>query len=61
MAAKSDPSNAERHKQWYDDNLTEVDMPIRKLLKSYSKIAAQEVVPHVNDIVILPISIYQDI
>ena len=58
MAAKSDLSNAERHKQWYDNNLTEVDTPIRKLLESYSKVAAQEVVPHVNDIVILSISIY---
>ena len=61
MAAKYDPQNAGRHKQWYDDDLAEVNAPIRKLLQTYSKVAPEEVVPHVNNIVTFHISILLDI
>ena len=51
MAAVNDVSNAERHKQWYDDDVTEINPEIRQLLESYSKIPSAEVVKHVNEIV----------
>ncbi|MCJ1445224.1 MAG: hypothetical protein MMC23_005729 [Stictis urceolatum] len=50
MAAVNDVSSAERHKQWYDDDVTEINPEIRQLLESYSKIPSAEVVKHVNEI-----------
>ena len=53
MAATYDPDNIERQKQWYDDDVTAVNTPMRKLLKNYSKVTPERVVPHVNEIVLL--------
>ena len=54
MAAEHDPHNAERHKQWYDDDLTEINEPMRRLLETYSKVEPNKVVEHVNDLVGIP-------
>ena len=51
MAANSDASLPEQNKGWYQEDLTEVNEPIRKLLESYSKVPSGEVVKHVNKIV----------
>ncbi|KAK7747783.1 hypothetical protein SLS62_008819 [Diatrype stigma] len=50
MAATNDTSSPERNRGWYQEYLTEVNEPIRKLLENYSKIPSSEVVNHVNDI-----------
>ncbi|KAK2616406.1 hypothetical protein QQS21_000647 [Conoideocrella luteorostrata] len=34
---------------WYDDALVEIDQPARDLLENYSKYAAHEVIPSVNE------------
>ncbi|KAL8782960.1 MAG: hypothetical protein Q9213_004967 [Squamulea squamosa] len=49
MAANKDTSLPERNK-WYQDDLTEVNEPIRNLLENYSKVPSDEVVKHVNKI-----------
>ena len=51
MAANYGNSSAERNKGWYQDDLVEVNAPIRKLLENYSKVPSGEVVKHVNEIV----------
>ena len=51
MAATNDTSLPERNKGWYQEDLTEVNEPIRKLLESYSRVPSAEVVKHVNQIV----------
>lgn len=51
MAATNETSLSERNSGWYQDELTEVNEPIRKLLENYSKVPASEVVKHVNRIV----------
>ena len=51
MAATNDTSLPERNRKWYQDDVTEVNEPIRKLLETYSKIPSDEVVKHVNQIV----------
>ena len=51
MAATNETSLSERNKGWYQEDLTEVNEPIRKLLESYSKVPSGEVVKHVNKIV----------
>ena len=51
MAATNDTSLPERNKGWYQEDLTEVNEPIRKLLESYSKVPSREVVDHVNKVV----------
>ncbi|KAI1081457.1 hypothetical protein F5B20DRAFT_536130 [Whalleya microplaca] len=48
MAATNETSFPERNRGWYQDDLTEVNEPIRKLLENYSKIPSPEVVKHVN-------------
>ena len=53
MAATNETSLSERNKGWYQEDLTEVNEPIRKLLESYSKVPSNEVVKHVNKIVSL--------
>ncbi|KAI1390189.1 uncharacterized protein F4822DRAFT_228375 [Hypoxylon trugodes] len=50
MAATNETSFPERNRGWYQDDLTEVNEPIRKLLESYSKVPSSEVVKHVNTI-----------
>ena len=57
MAATSDASLPERNKGWYQEDLTEVNEPIRKLLESYSKVPGGEVVKHVNKIVSVQVQI----
>ena len=51
MAATNDTSLPERNKGWYQEDLTEVNEPIRSFLKSYSKVPSGEVGKHVNKIV----------
>ena len=51
MAATNETSSPHRNKGWYQEDLTEVNEPIRKLLESYSKVSSDEVVKHVNKIV----------
>ena len=51
MAANNDTSLPERNRGWYQDDLTEVNEPIRRLLEDYSKIPSGEVVKHVNKVV----------
>lgn len=51
MAATNTTSLPERNKGWYQDDLTEVNEPIRKLLETYSKVPSSDVVKHVNTIV----------
>ncbi|KAH8883469.1 hypothetical protein GQ53DRAFT_752953, partial [Thozetella sp. PMI_491] len=50
MAATNETSFPERNRGWYQQELTEVNEPIRKLLESYSKVPSSEVVEHVNKI-----------
>ncbi|KAL8948259.1 MAG: hypothetical protein Q9222_005544 [Ikaeria aurantiellina] len=50
MAATNETSMPERNRRWYQDDLTEVNEPIRKLLENYSKVPNSEVVKHVNSI-----------
>ncbi|KAI1656046.1 hypothetical protein F4813DRAFT_365119 [Daldinia decipiens] len=50
MAATNETSFPERNRGWYQDDLTEINGPIRKLLENYSKIPSSEVVKHVNSI-----------
>ncbi|KAI0120312.1 hypothetical protein F4776DRAFT_665790 [Hypoxylon sp. NC0597] len=50
MAATNDTSFPERNRGWYQDDLIEVNEPIRKLLENYSKVPSSEVVQHVNQI-----------
>ncbi|KAI0535552.1 hypothetical protein GGR58DRAFT_478607 [Xylaria digitata] len=50
MAATNETSFPERNRGWYQDQLTEVNEPIRKLLEGYSKVLPSEVVTHVNKI-----------
>ncbi|KAI1855077.1 hypothetical protein JX265_012265 [Neoarthrinium moseri] len=50
MAATNDKSSPKRNRGWYQDDLTEVNEPIRRLLESYSKVPSSDVVQHVNSI-----------
>ncbi|KAJ5247766.1 hypothetical protein N7468_002749 [Penicillium chermesinum] len=49
MAATND-GNKDRHQQWYDPDLEEVNPEIRSLLENYSKVPPADVVKHVNKI-----------
>lgn len=51
MAATNETSFPERNRGWYQDDLTEVNEPMRKLLENYSYVPSSEVVKHVNAIV----------
>lgn len=51
MAATHEISTPARSKQWYDDDIAEINGPIRTLLEGYAKVPPQEVVPYVNEIV----------
>ena len=55
MAANKETSFAERNRGWYQEDLTEVNEPVRKLLENYSKVPSEDVVKHVNKIVITQI------
>ncbi|KAI8965518.1 hypothetical protein F5Y11DRAFT_293717 [Daldinia sp. FL1419] len=50
MAATNETSSPEWNRGWYQDDLTEINGPIRKLLESYSKLPSSEVVKHINNI-----------
>ncbi|XXG99235.1 High-affinity nicotinic acid transporter [Hypoxylon texense] len=50
MAATNETSNPERNRGWYQEDLIEVNAPIRNLLENYSHVPSSEVVKHVNDI-----------
>ncbi|KAI1814028.1 hypothetical protein GGS20DRAFT_550275 [Poronia punctata] len=50
MAATNETSNPERNRGWFQDQLSEVNEPIRKLLEGYSRIPSSEIVEHVNRI-----------
>jgi hypothetical protein len=51
MTATNDTSFPERNRGWYQDDLVEVNEPMRKLLEEYSKVASVKVVQHINNIV----------
>ncbi|KAI0438002.1 hypothetical protein F4803DRAFT_565609 [Xylaria telfairii] len=50
MAATNEASGPELTRGWFQDELTEVNQPFRKLLQGYSGIPSSEIVNHVNDI-----------
>ncbi|KAK9413610.1 hypothetical protein SUNI508_11819 [Seiridium unicorne] len=50
MAATNETSSPQRNRGWYQEDLVEVNEPIRKLLEDYSKVPYAEVVKHVNGI-----------
>ncbi|KAH8657963.1 hypothetical protein BX600DRAFT_499995 [Xylariales sp. PMI_506] len=50
MAATNETSLPERNRGWYQDDVIEVNEPIRNLLENYSKVLSSEVVKHVNTI-----------
>ncbi|KAI1094964.1 hypothetical protein F5B19DRAFT_393841 [Rostrohypoxylon terebratum] len=50
MAATNETSFPERNRGWYQDDLTDVNEPMRRLLENYSKVPGSEVVRHVNNI-----------
>ncbi|KAI1505611.1 hypothetical protein F5X99DRAFT_367202, partial [Biscogniauxia marginata] len=49
MAVTNDTTFPEKTRGWYQDDLTEVNEPMRKLLENYSKVPRSEVVKHVNN------------
>lgn len=51
MAATNETTSPERNRGWYQDDLVDVNEPMRKLLENYSKVPSSEVVRHVNNIV----------
>ena len=51
MAATHDTSSPEWNQGWYQEDLAEVNGPIRELLENYSKVPSSDVVKHVNNIV----------
>ncbi|KAJ3567043.1 hypothetical protein NPX13_g6912 [Xylaria arbuscula] len=50
MAATNEASTPELTRGWFQNQLTEVNQPFRRLLQNYSGIASSEVVSHVNTI-----------
>ncbi|KAI1362329.1 hypothetical protein F5Y08DRAFT_312446 [Xylaria arbuscula] len=50
MAATNDTSSPERNRGWFQEELTEVNEPFRRLLEGYSKISPSEVVNRVNEV-----------
>ncbi|KAI3335625.1 hypothetical protein F4824DRAFT_510831 [Ustulina deusta] len=50
MAATHETSFPERNQGWFQEQLTEVNQPIREILQGYSKIPHSDVVDHVNRI-----------
>ncbi|XDG07173.1 hypothetical protein ABKA04_006788 [Annulohypoxylon sp. FPYF3050] len=50
MAATNEAISPERNRGWYQDDLIDVNEPMRKLLENYSKVPSSEVVRHVNNI-----------
>lgn len=50
MAATNETSHPERNRGWYQEDLTEINQPMRDLLEHYSKVPSEEVVKHVNNI-----------
>lgn len=50
MAATNETSHPERNRGWYQEDLNEINHPMRDLLENYSKVPSEEVVKHVNNI-----------
>ncbi|KAI0377488.1 hypothetical protein F5Y04DRAFT_175393 [Hypomontagnella monticulosa] len=50
MAATHDTSSPGWNQGWYQEDLAEVNGPIRELLENYSKVPSSDVVKHVNNI-----------
>lgn len=50
MAATNETSHPERNRGWYQEDLTEINQPMRDLLQNYSKVLSENVVKHVNNI-----------
>lgn len=50
MAATNETSHPERNRGWYQEDLAEINSPMRDLLENYSKVHNEEVVKHVNNI-----------
>ncbi|KAI0144852.1 hypothetical protein BJ166DRAFT_539204 [Pestalotiopsis sp. NC0098] len=50
MAATNETSDVARNKGWYQEDLNEINEPMRNLLEKYSKVPSNEVVQHVNNI-----------
>ena len=48
MAANAETSTPQQHNKWYQDDVTEVNEPISKLLENYSKVPSGKVVEHMN-------------
>lgn len=48
MAATNETSHPERNRGWYQEDLTEINQPMRDLLVNYSKVPSEDVVKHVN-------------
>lgn len=51
MAATNETSHPERNRGWYQEDLKDINEPMRNLLERYSKVPSEEVVKHVNSIV----------
>lgn len=51
MAATNETSHPDRNKGWYEEDLQDINEPMRNLLEKYSKIPSEDVVKHVNTIV----------
>ncbi|KAG6355007.1 hypothetical protein INS49_004088 [Diaporthe citri] len=50
MAATNETSHPERNKGWYQEDLTEINQPMRDLLENYSKVPREKVVNHGVDL-----------
>lgn len=50
MAATNETSHPERNRGWYQEDVTEINQPMRDLLENYSEVPSEEVVKHVNNI-----------
>jgi hypothetical protein len=51
MAATNETSFPDRNRGWFQDQLADVNEPMRKLLEGYSGVPSSDVVPHINEIV----------
>ena len=51
MAATNDAADPERRKEWYEEDRTEVNEPMRNLLEKYANVPSEDVVKHVNNVV----------
>lgn len=51
MTATNDTSFPERNRGWYQEDLKEINEPMRNLLQKYSRVSSSDIVGHVNSIV----------